>query len=60
MLRPRVCVPIHWGTYNPLAWGAARIEAAATAPEEFRTLAAATAPEVEVCVLGRNGVLGLD
>ncbi len=60
LLRPRVCVPIHWGTYSPFSWSAARRAGAALPPEELRRLAAAVAPEVRIEVLGRNGVLSLD
>jgi L-ascorbate metabolism protein UlaG (beta-lactamase superfamily) len=60
LLRPKACVPIHWGTYSPLSWGATKRAATSLPPEEFRRLAAQLAPEVRVEVLGRNGVLSLD
>jgi L-ascorbate metabolism protein UlaG (beta-lactamase superfamily) len=51
LLRPRIAVPIHWGTYFPLAlrlgWGHRLSEP----PLEFARLAAREAPEVEVRVL---------
>jgi L-ascorbate metabolism protein UlaG (beta-lactamase superfamily) len=46
LLRPRVAVPIHWGTFSPLGRGTS-----ADPPEEFRRHAAERAPEVEVHVL---------
>jgi L-ascorbate metabolism protein UlaG (beta-lactamase superfamily) len=46
LLRPRVAVPIHWGTYSPL--GSRPVGGPA---EEFRTAAAELAPGVEIRVL---------
>jgi L-ascorbate metabolism protein UlaG (beta-lactamase superfamily) len=47
MLRPRIAVPIHWGTYRPL-YGRGPAEA----PEdEFARLAAHLVPDVDVRVL---------
>jgi L-ascorbate metabolism protein UlaG (beta-lactamase superfamily) len=60
LLRPRTCVPIHWGTYSPLSWGAARRAVANLVVEEFRSAAAELAPEVGVLVLESNGALVLD
>ena len=60
LLRPRACVPIHWGTYSPSPWSAAKRAATALPPEEFRQAAAELAPDVRIEVLGRNGVLSLD
>jgi L-ascorbate metabolism protein UlaG (beta-lactamase superfamily) len=60
LLRPRICVPVHWGTYSPLSWTAAKRTATALPPDEFRRAAAELAPDVRVEVLGRNGVLALD
>jgi L-ascorbate metabolism protein UlaG (beta-lactamase superfamily) len=46
LLRPRIAVPIHWGTY-----ALAGRRTSADPPETFRRLAAERAPEVEVRVL---------
>jgi L-ascorbate metabolism protein UlaG (beta-lactamase superfamily) len=46
LLKPRIAVPIHWGTYAPL-WA----RPGETAGEEFRRRAQELAPEVEVRVL---------
>ena len=46
LLRPRLAVPIHWGTLSP-PWRRASTEP----PESFRRLAAELAPTVEVRVL---------
>ena len=48
LLRPRVAVPIHWGTYFPIGRGGRRL---ADPPHEFARHAAELAPEVEVRVL---------
>jgi L-ascorbate metabolism protein UlaG (beta-lactamase superfamily) len=50
LLRPRVAVPIHWGTFAPVAGGGLRAKPTSPA-ERFRELAAALAPGVEVRVL---------
>ncbi len=47
-LRPRVAVPIHWGTYRPIG---SRRSAAERPPERFVRLAADAAPDVDVRVL---------
>jgi len=55
LLQPRVCVPIHWGTYR-VAWA----RGAGNAPaEEFAAAAAAAAPDVDVRVLPVGGTLEL-
>jgi L-ascorbate metabolism protein UlaG (beta-lactamase superfamily) len=49
-LRPRVAIPIHWGTYRRV--GMNRDPAVLREPAEtFARLAAETAPEVEVRIL---------
>jgi L-ascorbate metabolism protein UlaG (beta-lactamase superfamily) len=49
LLRPRIAVPIHWGTYAP--FGLARLGGSGTAAEEFKQEAAKRAPETEVRIL---------
>jgi len=50
LLRPRVAVPIHWGTYRRI--GLSRDEATLREPaERFARLAAELAPEVEIRIL---------
>jgi L-ascorbate metabolism protein UlaG (beta-lactamase superfamily) len=52
MLRPRVAVPIHWGTYRPLYHGVRREPDFLTEPAtDFVREMAKTAPDVEVRVL---------
>ena len=46
LLRPRVAVPIHWGTFSPL-----HRDTSSDPPEAFLRHAAELAPEVEVRIL---------
>jgi len=56
LLRPRVAVPIHWGTYS-----VGRRNEGSTAPAEaFVRAAAQLAPEVRVEILPVSGTLALD
>ena len=58
LLRPRVAVPIHWGTYRRM--GLARDAAVMRAPaEEFATFAGTLAPEVDVRIIQPGGELEL-
>jgi L-ascorbate metabolism protein UlaG (beta-lactamase superfamily) len=55
LLRPRMAVPIHWGTYHPL-----HLPPPATDPAaEFVRVAAAHAPDVQVRVLAVGASLDL-
>lgn len=47
LLRPRLAIPIHWGTYSAPGFG----QRWAAAPEEFRSHAAEVAPEVAIEIL---------
>jgi L-ascorbate metabolism protein UlaG (beta-lactamase superfamily) len=60
LLRPRVAVPIHWGTFFPA--GLARLRGAALVepPRAFARLAGELAPDVEVHVLAPGQTLGLE
>lgn len=51
LLRPRLAVPIHWGTFYPVGLRRLRPEPLAEPPLEFARLAGRLAPEVEVRVL---------
>ncbi len=46
LLKPRLAIPIHWGTFSPL-----NQETSTDPPEAFRRYAAELAPEVEVRIL---------
>jgi L-ascorbate metabolism protein UlaG (beta-lactamase superfamily) len=50
LLRPRLAIPIHWGTYTPL-WVRGGYTANQEAAREFERQAAAVSPSVEVRVL---------
>jgi L-ascorbate metabolism protein UlaG (beta-lactamase superfamily) len=56
LLRPRVAVPIHWGTYRPIGLRASSPRAPA---EAFERLARDAAPEVDVRILPVGGSLEL-
>jgi L-ascorbate metabolism protein UlaG (beta-lactamase superfamily) len=52
LLRPRIAVPIHWGTYHPLHLGLRRAPSYMREPaDRFRELAAEAAPDVDVRIL---------
>jgi L-ascorbate metabolism protein UlaG (beta-lactamase superfamily) len=51
MLRPRIAVPIHWGTIHPMWFGRQRRRELSEPAREFAELAARFAPEVEVRIL---------
>ena len=60
LVRPRLAVPIHWGTYYPLTSKRRTPPAFLSAPaEEFERAAAELAPQVEVHVLPVGGTLDL-
>jgi len=52
LLKPRLAVPIHWGTFSPL-----NRSTSADPPEAFRRHAAEFAPEVEVRILQPGSAL---
>ena len=52
LLRPRLAIPIHWGTYAPLHWRVSGRRPPHEDPAaEFAAAAAVVAPEVEVRIL---------
>ena len=61
LLRPRIAVPIHWGTYYPFTSGLLSPPRFLKAPAaEFVQRASELAPDVEVRVLRVGGILELD
>jgi L-ascorbate metabolism protein UlaG (beta-lactamase superfamily) len=61
LVRPRIAVPIHWGTYRPIHHGVLRLPAFLNDPAGgFVEAAAALAPGVEVAVLQPGESLELD
>jgi L-ascorbate metabolism protein UlaG (beta-lactamase superfamily) len=55
LLRPRLAVPIHWGTYYPLWPGRSRSAFLTSAIHEFQRYAEELAPSVELHVLPIGG-----
>jgi L-ascorbate metabolism protein UlaG (beta-lactamase superfamily) len=51
LLRPRIAVPIHWGTFYPLGLRRLRADRLTRPPREFASRAAQLAPEVGVRIL---------
>jgi L-ascorbate metabolism protein UlaG (beta-lactamase superfamily) len=60
MLRPRIAVPIHWGTFFPLAARRRHWHLLSDPPREFERLAAEAAPQVQVRVLEPGDSLVLE
>jgi L-ascorbate metabolism protein UlaG (beta-lactamase superfamily) len=61
LLRPRLAVPIHWGTYHPLHLGLREAPRyLSEPPERFVRAAAELAPDVAVRVLRPGETLALD
>ena len=50
LIRPKTCIPIHWGTFRPL-YRRRPYEADERAPQRFIDLAASLTPEVAIRVL---------
>jgi L-ascorbate metabolism protein UlaG (beta-lactamase superfamily) len=51
LLRPRIAIPIHWGTFAPVLSGRSPAGYSDDPPRQFATYAAAMAPDVEIVVL---------
>lgn len=60
LLRPRVAVPIHWGTLHPIGFRRRMASNLTEPPREFARLAAEHAPGVEVRILAPGESLTLD
>ena len=60
LLEPSAAVPIHWGTYSPIARRKTTAAARREPPEEFARIAAQLAPAVSVRVLAPGESLELD
>jgi L-ascorbate metabolism protein UlaG (beta-lactamase superfamily) len=59
MLRPRIAVPIHWGTLFPIGLARAYADRLTEPPREFARHAARLAPEVQVRILEPGTALDL-
>jgi L-ascorbate metabolism protein UlaG (beta-lactamase superfamily) len=51
MLKPRVAIPIHWGTLHPITAALGKLSFLTEPPEQFERAATRLAPETEVRVL---------
>jgi L-ascorbate metabolism protein UlaG (beta-lactamase superfamily) len=60
MIRPRVVIPIHWGTFFPVGLRLLRPEPLRHPPRELARLAAEVAPDVEVRILEPGAETSLD
>jgi L-ascorbate metabolism protein UlaG (beta-lactamase superfamily) len=60
LIRPRMAVPIHWGTFYPAGLRRLRPEPLREPPREFARLARGLAPDVEVRVLEPGDETALD
>ena len=59
LLRPRIAVPIHWGTLHPMGLGRLMARQLTEPPRELVRYAARLAPDVEVRVLAPGESLAL-
>jgi L-ascorbate metabolism protein UlaG (beta-lactamase superfamily) len=59
LLRPRIAVPIHWGTFFPIGLAGRRGNALVEPPLDFARHAAELAPEVEARILAPGETLVL-
>ncbi len=59
LLRPRVAVPIHWGTFLPIGLAARHRAALGEPPRSFADHVSRLAPDVEVRILPPGGELAL-
>lgn len=60
LVRPRIAVPIHWGTLHPIGLRRVRPQTRIDPPHEFARLAAEMAPDTIVRVVPIGGSLSLD
>ena len=60
MIRPRLAVPIHWGTFYPAGLRLLRPEPLREPPREFERLASLVAPDVEIRLVEPGDETSLD
>jgi L-ascorbate metabolism protein UlaG (beta-lactamase superfamily) len=60
LLRPRLAVPIHWGTFLPLGYGRRHAHLLRDPPHEFAAHVATRAPATRVAILAPGSWLDLD
>jgi L-ascorbate metabolism protein UlaG (beta-lactamase superfamily) len=59
LIRPRIAVPIHWGTYYPITARKSTRDFLRAPVAEFEKAASELAPEVDIRVLPVGGILEL-
>ena len=59
LLRPRLAVPIHWGTFYPVGWTRGARTFLTDPPHRFARHAAIVAPEVEIAIVPPGGHVDL-
>jgi L-ascorbate metabolism protein UlaG (beta-lactamase superfamily) len=59
LLRPRIAIPIHWGTFNPYGLGWIRPHLMITPPQTFRAEAQKRMPGVRIEILNPGSTLNL-
>jgi L-ascorbate metabolism protein UlaG (beta-lactamase superfamily) len=59
LIRPRVAVPIHWGTLHPIGMHWLRPDTRTEPPEAFARFVARLAPDTEVRVVPIGGSLSI-
>jgi L-ascorbate metabolism protein UlaG (beta-lactamase superfamily) len=59
LMQPRLCLPIHWGTFYPVGMSRVRRHLLTEPPREFARHAATLAPTVAVRVLPAGGSIDL-
>jgi L-ascorbate metabolism protein UlaG (beta-lactamase superfamily) len=60
LLRPRLAIPIHWGTLHPIGVGRFRPHFLTVPAETFEQLARELAPDVRICVVPPGGAVAFD
>ena len=60
LLRPRLAVPIHWGSLYPVGLGVGARTFLSAPPRHFARHAALVAPEVEIVIVEPGGSVALD
>ena len=51
ILKPRIAIPIHWGTFHPLGIGYLGLDYMKMPPVEFRNFALKSSPDIDVRIL---------
>ncbi|HET9221745.1 MAG TPA: MBL fold metallo-hydrolase, partial [Roseiflexaceae bacterium] len=60
LLRPRLAIPIHWGTLHPIGVGRFEPRFLTVPAETFERCARELAPEVRICIVPPGSAVALD